>query len=57
MDSDKYFIYVLSQILGGSMGDCLFNILREENGLTYESGSSTEFYCLPQTVRLILIHS
>jgi len=41
---DKYCIYVLSQILGGSMSSRLFNTLREENGLTYESGSSTEFY-------------
>lgn len=41
---DKYPIYVLSQILGGSMSSRLFTILREENGLTYQSGSSTEFY-------------
>ena len=40
---DRFVLYVLSQLLGGTMSSRLFTKLREENGLTYESSCVTEF--------------
>jgi predicted Zn-dependent peptidase len=41
---DKYALCVLSEILGGYMSSRMFQILREENGLTYRSSCSTTYY-------------
>ena len=41
---DKYPLSVLSEILGGYMSSRMFQILREENGLTYRSSCSTNHY-------------
>jgi predicted Zn-dependent peptidase len=41
---DKYALCVLSEILGGYMSSRMFQILREENGLTYRSSCSTIYY-------------
>ena len=42
--SDKYALNILRNILGGYMNARLFSILREQNGLTYASGSDTSYY-------------
>jgi predicted Zn-dependent peptidase len=39
-DPDKYVIFVLDTILGGSVSSRLFQELREERGLVYATGSS-----------------
>jgi predicted Zn-dependent peptidase len=41
---DKYLLYFLSKIIGGTFSSRLFTILRENNGLTYECSSSTNYY-------------
>lgn len=41
---DKYALSVLSEILGGYMSSRMFQILREDNGLTYRSSCSTTYY-------------
>jgi len=41
---DKYPLSVLSEILGGYMSSRMFQILREQNGLTYRSSCSTTYY-------------
>ena len=43
-DSDKYPLCVLSEILGGYMSSRMFQILREQHGLTYRSSCSTTYY-------------
>ena len=40
---DRFSLNLLSQIIGGGMGSRLFNLLRERNGLTYESSCSTDY--------------
>ena len=44
--SDKYALGVLRTILSGPMSSRLFMLLREENGLTYTSYASDEYYDL-----------
>ena len=41
---DKYILNMLDKILGGTLGSRLFMILREQNGLTYESSSYVEYF-------------
>ena len=41
---DRYALNLLSKIMGGGMGSRLFNLLRERNGLTYESSCSTDYF-------------
>ena len=41
---DRYSLYLLSQIIGGTFSSRLFSLLREENGLTYSSDSEVVFY-------------
>jgi len=41
---DKHVIELFSTILSGPMSSRLFNLLREENGLTYTSSVSTNYY-------------
>ena len=41
---DRYALYLLSQIIGGTFSSRLFSLLREENGLTYSSSSDITFY-------------
>lgn len=41
---DRYSLYILSQIIGGTFSSRLFSILREENGLTYSSSTNIVFY-------------
>ena len=42
--NDKYILNVLNNIIGGYMSSRMFSTLREENGLTYRSGSQTNYY-------------
>ena len=42
--SDKYSVFVLDSILGGSVSSRLFQQLREERGLVYVTGSSHASY-------------
>ena len=42
--SDKYALNVLDNLIGGYMSSRMFSILRSENGLTYRSGSSANYY-------------
>jgi predicted Zn-dependent peptidase len=42
--NDKYVLNLLNNILGGTMGSRLFMILREQNGLTYNSTSNVEYF-------------
>jgi len=42
--NDKYILNVLNNIIGGYMSSRMFSTLREENGLTYRSGSQTAYY-------------
>jgi predicted Zn-dependent peptidase len=42
-NADRYALNLLSQILGGGMGSRLTILLREHNGLTYESSCSTDY--------------
>jgi len=41
---DKYTLNLLKSVLGGSLSSRLFMILREENGLTYNSHINTEYF-------------
>jgi predicted Zn-dependent peptidase len=41
---DKYVLNLLSNIIGGYRSSVLYNVLRQENGLTYTSGSHTQYY-------------
>lgn len=41
---DRYSLYLLSQIIGGTFSSRLFSFLREDNGLTYSSSSDITFY-------------
>jgi predicted Zn-dependent peptidase len=41
---DEYLLNFLKNILSGPMSSRLFRILREENGLTYTSSISTDYY-------------
>jgi predicted Zn-dependent peptidase len=41
---DRYSLYMLSQIIGGTFSSYLFSILREKNGLTYSSECNVTFY-------------
>jgi predicted Zn-dependent peptidase len=41
---DKYVLNLLSNIIGGYRSSVLYNVLRQENGLTYRSGSDTQYY-------------
>jgi len=41
---DKYILNLLKVILGGAFSSRLFMILREENGLTYNSQVNTEYF-------------
>lgn len=43
-DADKYPVFVLDSILGGSVSSRLFQQLREERGLVYSTGSSHASY-------------
>jgi len=43
-DDDRYVLKMLKRILSGSMSGRLFMILREENGLTYTSYASNDYY-------------
>jgi predicted Zn-dependent peptidase len=40
---DRFALNMLSQIIGGGMGSRMYMLLREENGLTYESSCSTDY--------------
>jgi predicted Zn-dependent peptidase len=42
--SDRYPLNILSQIVGGGMGSRMSMLLREQNGLTYESSCTTDYY-------------
>jgi len=41
--TDRFALNLLSQIVGGGMGARMSILLREDNGLTYESSCSTEY--------------
>jgi predicted Zn-dependent peptidase len=41
---NKYALDVLNNLVGGYMSSRMFSTLRHENGLTYRSGSSTNYY-------------
>ena len=43
-DKDRYVLKILRRILSGSLSSRLFMILREENGLTYSSYTSSDYY-------------
>jgi predicted Zn-dependent peptidase len=43
-DKDRYILKMLKRVLSGSMSSRLFMILREENGLTYTSYASNDYY-------------
>lgn len=43
-DKDRYVLKLLRRILSGSLSSRLFMILREENGLTYSSYTSGDYY-------------
>ena len=43
-DKDRYVLKMLRRILSGSLSSRLFMILREENGLTYSSYTSSDYY-------------
>jgi predicted Zn-dependent peptidase len=43
-NNDQYPLYLLSEILSGTFSSLLYNLLREENGLTYSSYSEVNFY-------------
>jgi predicted Zn-dependent peptidase len=42
--NDTYILDLLNEIVGSSFSSRLFTILREDNGLTYSSSSSTNYY-------------
>ena len=42
--AERYVLALLSNIIGETFSSRLFNILREENGLTYSCGSDTNHY-------------
>jgi predicted Zn-dependent peptidase len=42
-NADRFALNILSQIVGGSMSSRMRMLLREENGLTYESECSTDY--------------
>ena len=41
-NTDRFALHILSQIIGGYMSSRMFMLLREHNGLTYESSCSTD---------------
>jgi predicted Zn-dependent peptidase len=43
-DKDRYVLKILRRILSGTLSSRLFMILREENGLTYSSYTSSDYY-------------
>lgn len=43
-ENEKYALNLLKEILGGYFSSRLFTILREQNGLTYTSYVSTQYY-------------
>jgi hypothetical protein len=42
-NKDRFILNLLSQMIGGSMGSRMSILLREQNGLTYESQCSTDY--------------
>lgn len=43
-NNDQYPLFLLSEILCGTFSSLLYNLLREENGLTYSCRSEVNFY-------------
>ena len=43
-NNDRYVLNLLSQIVGGSMSSRMSILLREQNGLTYTSDCSTDYF-------------
>ena len=43
-NADRFALNILSQIIGGGLGSRISMLLRENNGLTYESSCSTDYY-------------
>lgn len=41
---DKYALNLLKRVIGGEMSGRMFTILREDNGLTYSSDATTEYF-------------
>uniref|UniRef100_A0A6C0I0D0 Peptidase M16 N-terminal domain-containing protein n=1 Tax=viral metagenome TaxID=1070528 RepID=A0A6C0I0D0_9ZZZZ len=42
-NADRFALNILSQIIGGGLGSRMSMLLREQNGLTYESSCSTDY--------------
>jgi predicted Zn-dependent peptidase len=42
--SDKYVLNIISNIIGGTTSSRLFNLLREDKGLTYRTSCYTNYY-------------
>ena len=51
---DKYVLNMISNIIGGNSSSKLFNILREENGLTYKSSCYTTYYENLGDIRIVI---